>query len=98
VPDASLHRLYVGNKLLNAEVMKRNPPFETFFEGFWPLDDFAVGVLATEGSTRRMARDGRPSRPASPARCIQTDRASGVMNCTTSSMSGMSAPCNSIAS
>jgi hypothetical protein len=69
--------------------IKAPPPLMVFFERFDPTASF----LATEGSTRRMARDGRPSRPARPARWIQTDSASGVINWTTSSMSGISVPC-----
>ena len=45
-------------------VNETTPPPEVLFNFF----DFAVIFLATDGSTRRMARDGRPSRPARPAR------------------------------
>jgi hypothetical protein len=74
----------------------RTIPSVMFPECFVPLDDFLAIFLATEGSTRRIARDGRPSRPARPARWIQTERACGVINWTTSSISGISVPCNNV--
>jgi len=55
------------------------------FERFISLNDFAASFLAAEGSTRRMIRNNRPSFPARPARWIQTDKAFGVTNRTTSS-------------
>jgi hypothetical protein len=47
------------------------------FVNYTPADFHSNAVasfLATEGSTRRIARDDRPSRPAHPACWIQTDK------------------------
>ena len=52
---------------------------------------FVFGRLQVKGSTRRIARDSLPSRPA----CwIQTDSSCGVMNWMTSLTSGICVPCN----